>query len=166
MSTIPSAACAHDHTQPQQQPAPCASRHDASLGSHDFRSDFESFRRMGSNKPVIVQRLLERRAAAAAVVLSDVDTVWLRDPSAFIARHRSADMFISTDCLSHWVEQRVAAAAEPPAHFHRCGHLPGATFGRAFNTGVSIFRNRSALVHRPHFTPCTEAQLWPSVTSP
>eukprot|EP00892_Ulva_mutabilis_P012572 jgi/Ulvmu1/9688/UM055_0026.1 len=123
-------------------------RHDADLGTQDFRSDFESFRKMGSNKPLIVHHLLGSRAAAAAVVLSDVDTVWLRDPSDFIARFPSADAFISTDCLSHWVEAHAADShahhSAAPVHYHRCGHLPGATFGRAFNTGVIIFRNRPA----------------------
>lgn len=134
-------------------PPPHACRHDAALASDDFRNDFAAFRRMGAAKPAIVQRLLAGRAPGAAVALSDVDVVWLRDPGPFLARHAAADVLISTDCLSHWVEARAADsrvrrragdAAVRPAHYHRCGHLPGATFGRAFNTGVIIFRNRCA----------------------
>lgn len=109
---------------------------------------------MGAAKPVIVQRLLSRRAPAAAVVLSDVDTVWLRDPADFLARHPAADVAISTDCLSHWAEASAADArgggAAAPVRYHRCGHLPGATFGRAFNTGVVIFRNRYGLMKSQH----------------
>lgn len=33
-------------------------------------------------------------------MVSDADTVWLRDPSDYLAQHPSADWFISTDCLS------------------------------------------------------------------
>ena len=119
-------------------------RHVETLVSGDFRADFSKFRKMGSNKPLIVMRLLEQHKLAT-VIISDVDTVWMRDPSEFLLRHPSADVLISTDCLSHWVE----ASFDPEGssghkHFHRCGHLPGATFGRAFNTGVIIFRNRCA----------------------
>jgi Nucleotide-diphospho-sugar transferase len=139
-----------------------ACRHSDTLASGDFRADFLRFRQMGSNKPLIVQQLLEARGAGV-VVLSDVDTVWLRDPSEFLLRHPTADMLVSTDCLSHWVEEHAAdtwaavheagAAAPQPVYYHRCGHLPGATFGRAFNTGVIIFRNRCCLAplgHAPH----------------
>jgi arabinosyltransferase len=104
---------------------------------------------MGSNKPVIVQRLL-LEGAASTVILSDVDTVWLRDPSPFLRLHPSADVLISTDCLSHWVEAQAAvsrANGSRPVYYHRCGHLPGAAFGRAFNTGVVIFRNRYTSLH-------------------
>lgn len=68
----------------------------------DFRKDFHAFRKMGSQKPKLVRRfLLERRWAA--VVLSDTDTVWLRNPQPYLALHPSADVYISTDCLSHQV---------------------------------------------------------------
>lgn len=33
----------------------------------------------------------------------DADVVWMRDPTAYIGQHPSADWFISTDCLSHEV---------------------------------------------------------------
>lgn len=98
---------------------------------------------MGANKPLIVRRLLEDHAFSA-VVLSDVDTVWLRDPTPFFARHPSADVLISTDCLSHWLEAQHDTQSAQHTYYHRCGHLPGATFGRAFNTGVVVFRNRCA----------------------
>jgi Nucleotide-diphospho-sugar transferase len=116
-------------------------RHVETLVSGDFRADFSKFRKMGSNKPLIVLRLLERHGLET-VIISDVDTAWMRDPSEFLSRHPTADVLISTDCLSHWVEASFDPGDAKHAHFHRCGHLPGATFGRAFNTGVIIFRNR------------------------
>lgn len=116
-------------------------RHVETLQSRDFRSDFSAFRKMGSNKPLIVQRLLELHNFAT-IILSDVDTVWMRDPAEFLFRHPTADVLISTDCLSAWLEAQHEPGVQEHEYFHRCGHLPGATFGRAFNTGVIIFRNR------------------------
>jgi hypothetical protein len=98
---------------------------------------------MGSNKPLIVLRLLKDHGFDT-VIISDVDTVWMRDPSEFLLRHPTADVLISTDCLSHWIEAHYDPAQKQHQYFHRCGHLPGATFGRAFNTGVIIFRKRYA----------------------
>ena len=75
----------------------------------DFRKDFHAFRKMGSQKPKLVRRfLLERRWAA--VVLSDTDTVWLRNPQPYLALHPSADVYISTDCLSHQVRAALISA--------------------------------------------------------
>lgn len=140
-------------------------RHGETLGSRDFRSNFTAFRRMGAAKPAIVERLLTARGLDA-VVLSDVDTVWLRDVRPWLRARAAADVLISTDCLSAWVEAEFepppapppaghAAAARtgssPPMYYHRCGHLPGATFGRAFNTGVAIFRNRCCAPLPIHF---------------
>ena len=111
--------------------------------SGDFRADFSKFRKMGSNKPLIVLKLLQEHHFDT-VIISDVDTVWMRDPSEFLLRHPSADVLISTDCLSHWIEAQHDPEQRQHQYFHRCGHLPGATFGRAFNTGVIIFRSRCA----------------------
>lgn len=55
---------------------------------------------MGSQKPKLVRRFLVERGWAG-VVLSDVDTTWLRNPEPYLALHPTADVFISTDCLSH-----------------------------------------------------------------
>ena len=75
------------------------------IACRDFRKDFHAFRKMGSQKPKLVHRFLTERRWAA-VVLSDTDTVWLRDPEPYLALHPSADVFISTDCLSHQVRAR------------------------------------------------------------
>lgn len=37
------------------------------------------------------------------LVVSDTDTVWLRNPTPYLEDHPIADWFISTDCLSHSV---------------------------------------------------------------
>ena len=48
-------------------------------------------------------QLLERYPNLETVVVSDTDTVWLRDPQDYLAKHPAADWFASTDCLSHAV---------------------------------------------------------------
>lgn len=68
----------------------------------DFRKDFKAFRQMGSQKPKLVRQFLSQHGWSA-VVLSDVDTTWLRNPEPYMALHPTADIFISTDCLSHKV---------------------------------------------------------------
>lgn len=35
------------------------------------------------------------------VVLTDTDTVWLRDPLPYLDRHPAVDVFTTTDCTSH-----------------------------------------------------------------
>jgi hypothetical protein len=35
------------------------------------------------------------------------DTTWLGDPSSYLGLHRTADFYISTDCLSHQVGVHV-----------------------------------------------------------
>ena len=127
----------------QQCPGARSCRHGETLASGDFRGDFSKFRQMGSNKPLIAAQLLQR-PSVSTVILSDVDTVWLRDPSEFLFQHPDADVMISTDCLSAWLEAQHEPGALTHKQLHRCGHLPGATFGRAFNTGVIVFRDRCA----------------------
>ena len=73
---------------------------------------------MGSQKPKLVRRfLLERRWAA--IVLSDTDTVWLRNPQPYLALHPSADVYISTDCLSHQVWAGTACCTTCARHSAR-----------------------------------------------
>jgi hypothetical protein len=67
-----------------------------------FRGNTTKFRKMGSQKGRIVRHVMEQYGYDT-VILSDVDTVWLRDPSDVMADHPTADVFISTDCLSHVV---------------------------------------------------------------
>lgn len=74
---------------------------------------------MGSEKPRMVLRLFEEYGFQT-VVLADTDTVWLREPAAYIATHPTADMMISTDCASHEAELRQTPDVS------RCGHIPGA----------------------------------------
>ena len=69
---------------------------------------------MGSQKPKLVRRFLIERSWAA-VVLSDTDTVWLRNPEPYLALHPSADVFISTDCLSHQVPCQTVAFVDKKA---------------------------------------------------
>ena len=67
------------------------------------RGNFTAFRAMGAKKPRIVMHLLEEREVDG-IVLSDTDVVWLRRPHKLFAQHTTADVLVSTDCLSHQVE--------------------------------------------------------------
>ena len=52
-----------------------------------------------------VVQLLERFSNLDTIIVSDVDTVWLRDPRDYLAQHPAAEWFASTDCLSHAVSR-------------------------------------------------------------
>jgi Nucleotide-diphospho-sugar transferase len=84
---------------------------------------------MGSQKPQAVVKLFDT-IQAQTVALVDTDTIWMRDPFHWLDQHPAADMFVTTDCLSH--EAEVAKHVVP-----RCGHVPGGTGGgMALNTGA------------------------------
>jgi hypothetical protein len=84
---------------------------------------------MGSEKPKAVIRLFDE-IRASTVVLADTDTIWLRDPFPFLDQHPQADIFVTTDCLSH--EAEVHSSVNLP----RCGHVEGSHGGWALNTGA------------------------------
>jgi len=76
---------------------------------------------MGSEKPRIVLRLFQEYGFQT-IVLADTDSVWLREPSPYIAMHPTADMMISTDCSS------ANAELSQTPDITRCGHIPGTRF--------------------------------------
>eukprot|EP00887_Chlorella_sp_A99_P002045 scaffold18.g2045.t1 len=112
------------------------------LSSQFFRANLTVFRSMGVLKVSLVTALLEGYKVQTLVV-SDTDTVWMRDPSPYLDAHPLADWFISTDCLS---PTQFEDAADPKLRNAnpRCGHVPGSTWGKALNTGVFALRNRPA----------------------
>jgi hypothetical protein len=57
--------------------------------------------------------ILERHPQLPLLVVSDSDTVWLRQPWAYFEQRPAADFFISTDCLSHQVG--LALLPRPPS---------------------------------------------------
>ena len=107
---------------------------DRFMEAADFRQDQAKFLEMGVHKPEMVLRLFEggypsasdipatnngpskgadftrQRAGLPAeyhaqqVVLTDTDTVWLRNPLEYLNRHPSADVFTTTDCTNHEAE--------------------------------------------------------------
>lgn len=105
-----------------------------------FRMEFKRFRSMGATKVNLALSLLQANNSINTVVVSDADTVWLHDPRPYFRQHPAADVLISTDCLSATVEQQWAPGHQQP----RCGHIPGNIWGRAYNTGVFVMRNRPA----------------------
>lgn len=102
----------------------------------DIRDDAAAFRALGAAKVRFVLGLLEQHPSLPLVVVSDSDTVWLRAPWPYLEQRPAAEFFISTDCLSHEVEERWQEAHGQP----RCGHIPG-NDARAFNTGLFAARN-------------------------
>ena len=88
---------------------------------------------MGSQKPRAVLRLFET-IRARTVALVDTDTIWMRVPFPWLAQHPDADVFVTTDCLSHDAE--LTGHATP-----RCGHVKGGMGGgMALNSGVRAWR--------------------------
>ena len=58
---------------------------------------------------MMVMHLLEERNLDG-VVLSDTDVVWLRRPHELFAQHKTADVLISSDCLSLQVHLQSSKA--------------------------------------------------------
>lgn len=58
-----------------------------------------------------VLSVLEDHPALPTVVVSDSDTVWLRSPFPYLEQRRSAEFFISSDCLSHQVGSGAGGGA-------------------------------------------------------
>lgn len=71
------------------------------LPSTDFRRSAKTFKEMGLLKTAFVVAVLE---AGWDLLMSDTDTVWMRDPGAFF--HTSsplgaADVMVTSDSVSH-----------------------------------------------------------------
>lgn len=103
----------------------------------DLRSSVTEFRRLGALKGALVLAVLR---AERHVLLSDVDVIWMDDPTrvlASLAVH--ADVMSATDCLTIAGDE-----AKLPPKFNgvnRCAYNPGNGEGHAaFNTGVTYFR--------------------------
>ena len=127
---------------------------------------------MGATKVQLTLSILESNPRLDTVVVSDADTVWLRDPAPYLAQHPAADWFISTDCLS----ARTEAAWAPGHNQPRCGHVPGNIWGRAYNTGGCTGGQAVAAAAGARAAPCCPAPrasttvprqpCWPHLTRP
>ena len=107
----------------------------------DLRGDVVEFRRLGALKGELVLKVLR---AGRHVLLSDVDTVWLVDPTPTLrALAKDADVMSATDCLS--VSGDEAKLPERTKGVNRCAYNPGNSVGHAaFNTGVVYLRSSTA----------------------
>ncbi|KAK3235983.1 hypothetical protein CYMTET_53846 [Cymbomonas tetramitiformis] len=103
----------------------------SSLSADSFRQNQEQYRLMGLLKLELVLELLR---GGSPVLLSDTDTAWMRDPSAWFELHEDADLFVSSDCLSPSVE---AVGTRTSA---RCGHVLGSVYNLMANTGGNSAR--------------------------
>jgi hypothetical protein len=107
----------------------------------DLRSNVSGFRRLGALKGTLVLKVLR---AERHVLLSDVDVVWLVDPTPILrslALH--ADVMSATDCL-HVTDDELKFPKRRQGT-NRCAYNPGNTDGHAaFNTGVVYFRPSTA----------------------
>ena len=75
---------------------PCFRHFEEGMQS-DVRSSRTGFRKLGVIKAELVLRVL---AEWRHVLVSDVDVLWLRDPSELLQSRRLADAMVSSDCLS------------------------------------------------------------------
>lgn len=72
----------------------------SNLPSTDFRRSAKTFKEMGILKTAFVVSVLE---AGWDLLMSDTDTVWMRDPSNFLAASSPlgvADMMVTSDSVS------------------------------------------------------------------
>ncbi|KAL1522336.1 hypothetical protein AB1Y20_017328 [Prymnesium parvum] len=113
----------------------------------DFRgigSDQARFRRMGAMKVAAFHRIL---LLGRSVLVSDVDTVWLKDPTDFLSSPAlsQVDIAVTSDCLSREADsnKRGDNPRFGGAGVWFCGHNPGNRFGATFNTGVMFLRPTS-----------------------
>eukprot|EP00850_Spirogloea_muscicola_P024297 SM000593S19589 [mRNA] locus=s593:791:2666:+ [translate_table: standard] len=129
----------------------------AQLTKEDFRADPAAFKDMGALKTAFVLSLLE---AGRNVVMSDTDTVWLADPSAFLAvggAMGDADVAITSDSISH--SNDVASVAADSREWvngdwqgwfrtatPRATEVFGNAYEHAFNTGVLFLRAGPATI--------------------
>jgi arabinosyltransferase len=104
------------------------------------REDPQGFRRLGHAK-VSTAAELWRRLGWQALVLTDADTAWLRPPQELLAAFPTADLLVSTDCLS----ATAAAAKNASEHVPRCEMLPGGVTS-AWNSGVVVLRRTAAAI--------------------
>eukprot|EP00662_Eupelagonemidae_sp_cell21_P037637 gene37637-13003_t len=105
------------------------------IGVEDFRGKPKVFHKMGTEKTALILTLL---VAGRSVLVSDADTVWLRDPWPVISRLAGADVVLSTDCPSIYGDRQL----EYPTR-SRCGHFTGTRREVAINTGI-VFWNGSS----------------------
>ena len=105
----------------------------------DMRSNVSGFRRLGALKGELVLQVLRARRH---VLLSDVDVVWLDDPTPHLRALGTADVMSATDCLSPTADDDKSRRAQGA---NRCAYNPGNARGHAaFNTGVLFFRDTTA----------------------
>ena len=102
---------------------------------------------MGAMKVAAFHKIL---LLCRSVLVSDVDSVWLMDPTPFLssAAFDHVDVAVTSDCLSR--EADANKLGENPRFDKNgvwfCGHNPGNLFGATFNTGVLFLRPTSSAI--------------------
>eukprot|EP00850_Spirogloea_muscicola_P008290 SM000044S15937 [mRNA] locus=s44:107097:110385:+ [translate_table: standard] len=131
--------------------------HSSVASSANFRADAVKFKNMGAMKTAFVLGLLEHRFD---VLMSDTDTVWLRNPAEFLDVRSGplagAHILVSSDSLSHANDEASMAADSSRRVKERERHewfraatprgreLFGNVYEHAFNTGVLLLRSAPA----------------------
>eukprot|EP00850_Spirogloea_muscicola_P015991 SM000127S26607 [mRNA] locus=s127:25293:28790:+ [translate_table: standard] len=131
--------------------------HSSVASSANFRADAVKFKNMGAMKTAFVLGLLEH---SFDVLMSDTDTVWLRNPAEFLDVRSGplagAHILISSDSLSHANDEASMAADSSKRVKERERHewfrtatprgreLFGNVYEHAFNTGVLLLRSAPA----------------------
>eukprot|EP00850_Spirogloea_muscicola_P000330 SM000001S04732 [mRNA] locus=s1:1888699:1891984:+ [translate_table: standard] len=131
--------------------------HSSAASSANFRADAVQFKNMGAMKTAFVLGLLEHRFD---VLMSDTDTVWLRNPAEVLDVRSGplagAHILISSDSLSHANDEASMAADSSKQVRERERHewfraatprgreLFGNVYEHAFNTGVLLLRSAPA----------------------
>ena len=112
----------------------------------DFGWGTKTFHKMGRDKIRLIRDLT--RIDGVDVLISDIDTAWLRDPTPFFRRYPGADMLVSTDQL----KSETDAIPEQKAYVANLAKGDDARFSEdeglelhichaAMNIGVMWFRS-------------------------
>ncbi|KAG1678605.1 hypothetical protein FOA52_012612 [Chlamydomonas sp. UWO 241] len=102
-----------------------------------------NFHKMGRSKADLVQQFLQFNVS---IVISDIDTAWLKNPLPYFDRFPKADILTSTDEL------------RPTVNDDSLEKFPEA--GASFNVGIMMFRPKSLAVIADWVKKLEDASLW------
>jgi len=113
-------------------------KHDLGWGSANFHS-------MGRAKIKLIENFL-RLTGDLTVIISDIDTAWLRSPMDFFDKYPTADILTSTD------ELRPTVETEEMERFPESGS--------AFNIGIMLFRPKCLPFVVDWFKKLADPKMW------
>lgn len=118
-------------------------RMNSGITKNDLGWGSPNFHKMGRVKIALIKQFLE---LGVTVVISDIDTAWLRNPLPYFAKHPAADILTSTDQLRETVSDESLE------------RFPDA--GASFNIGIMMFRPKSMDFVNEWIKMLDNPQMW------